>query len=351
MRVASVSRQTTDGVSIRLEPVEGVLPAFVAGQFLSLVLSIDGVEHRRAYSICSSPNDRAGLTIGCKRVANGRVSTYLCERLRQGDVVRVLGPSGTFTVRPQAGAERRFALVAGGSGITPLLSIAQSVLEFEPASSVTLLYANRARETVMFRAELDALVARHPTRLRIVHLFEVAAADEQVAVGRLDGALFESILATLLPHPLTDAEWFVCGPEPMMDAVLDVLDEKGVPADRIRRERFTTAPRPATSANAPTSPQRVVIRIGAETRAFVVTPGQTVLEAALGAGVAIPFSCALGGCGSCRVQLVSGEIAQDEPNCLLPRERAEGLTLACIARPRTNLEIVVPDPQAPRTAS
>lgn len=344
MRVVSIARQTPDAVSIRLEPVEGVSPEFVAGQFLSLALMIDGLEHRRAYSICSSPSDRQGLTIGCKRVAGGRVSNYLCDRLRPGDVVRVLGPSGAFIVRPDPNAVRRFALIAGGSGITPLLSIARAVLELEPTSSVTLLYANRDADSVMFRAELDALVAQHPARLRLAHVFEIAAAEgEQLSVGRLDRETFEALLPTLVPESSPSVEWFLCGPEPMMDAIAGALRAKGISADAIRRERFTSAPRPTTREAGSTSPRRVVVRIGAATHKMVVAPGQTVLEAATARGVPIPFSCALGGCGSCRVRVVSGEVEQDEPNCLLPRERADGLTLACIARPRTDLEIVVPD--------
>lgn len=349
MRVVAVTRETHDSVAIRLSPVSGEVPCFVPGQFLSLVVPIRGVEHRRAYSICSSASDREGLTIGCKRVPGGVVSTYLCERLRAGDLVRVLGPSGSFGVEPRASSERRVVLIAGGSGITPLLSIARTLVEAEPGSAVRLLFANRNPESVMFRGELEQLYARHPTRMHVRHVLEAGASNApDVGRGRLDRETFSRELPALLGDwSSAEAEWLVCGPTPMMEAVCQVLESAGVAQERVRQERFTAAPRPRAIAT--NESHHIAIRHGAVHGDIVALPGQTVLEAALASGVRVPFSCTLGGCGSCRIQIVSGEVDQDEPNCLLPRERAERFALACIARPRTALEIVVPAATSPRS--
>ncbi len=317
--VREVVRETPDAVTLWLEDPTGAAVPFVAGQFFTLMVPVGGEILRRAYSASSSPRDpsKVGLTI--KRVASGRASTHLVETARAGDALEVLGPSGNFTLA--SGVTAPLVLVGGGSGITPLISILREVLETEPGRAVTLVYANRTPHDVIFARALEALAAAHAGRFVVRSLFGAT----------LDAAAFAAEL-TKIPF-VADAEIYVCGPEPMMHVVREVLASRAVPASRIHEERFVSpqarAAKPARSAGA----VRVKIRLAGKEHDVLVPPGRTLLEAGLAANVAMPFSCALGGCGACRVKVRAGKVEMDEPTCLTEDERALGYVLACVGTP------------------
>jgi len=329
MRVARVVRETHDAVTLALEDVTGAPVPFAAGQFFTLFVPLPGGEiAKRAYSSSSSPLH--GVSVTVKRVHGGRVSTHLVERARAGDVLDVLGPSGGFTPSP-AGGPRRILLVGGGSGITPLMSIARTLLETEPQTRVALVYGNYALGDVIFRDALDAMVDEHAGRFVVRHVLERPGEGWTGGAGRLDGEALARELALLGEDARAASDCFLCGPDPMMRAARVCLEARGVAPASIHEERFVSAHAPSGPAS---GPQPVVVwRKGAERR-FVVPAGRTVLESALDAGVAMPFSCTVGGCGACRVRVVDGDVAMDEPNCLSPEERASGHVLACSARPR-----------------
>jgi ferredoxin-NADP reductase len=341
MRIDAKIWETPDAVTLRLAPVDGgASPAFEPGQFLTLELVIEGRTFRRAYSISSSPLDGV-IAITCKRIENGKVSTHVVERLREGDVVTVHGPSGGFVPRPATGP-RRLVLVAGGSGITPCWSIARTVLAREPDARITLIYGNRSERDVIFGAAIDALAAAEP-RLRVVHVLAEPARAGGAIRGVLDAPTFARIAAEL--HLEREpSEYFVCGPAPMMEAVRAALRARGVPAERIREERFQSPPDPDAARRAARggAPQLVTVRCRGVEHAITVPPGRTVLEAALASGVSLPFSCAIGGCGACKCRVVSGSVAMDDPNCLSPQERTEGWVLTCVGRPLGPTRLEVP---------
>lgn len=332
--VREVRRETADGTVIVLADPTGAPIRFVPGQFLTLLVTVDGEVLRRAYSICSDVDAPGTVAVCAKRIAGGRVSTYLHEHLRAGDVIPVLGPSGEFTVAPDPAARRELVLVAGGSGITPILAILRAVLAHEPGSRATLLFGNRRPEDILFRATLDELAARHE-RLAIRHVLEEPGATAATR-GRLDRATVAAELDAIAPT--VDAEYYVCGPAAAMTAVRDELVARGVPAARIHEERFATAERKA----GPRAAQTLTIRKGARVQDLVVPADATLLDAGLAAGVAMPFSCAMGGCGACAVQLVDGTVDLDEPNCLSGDERARGRILTCVARPTSACTVELP---------
>lgn len=338
VRITAVTRLTSSAVSLRLEDTSGAPIDFVAGQFLTLRVSIDGVEYRRAYSLCSSRLELPAVRIGVKEVPGGRVSEYLCRRARVGDVLDVFGPSGSFTVDTDPLAERRYVLIAGGSGITPLLAIVRAVLESEPRSSVALLYGNRSLADTMFRDELDELRGSAPERLVVRHVVETGEPGAHGRAGRLGGDVLAAELDAV--GPTADAWYFVCGPEPMMDDARCVLVGRGVSADRIRVERFTPAARAAPHPDVRTR-HTVTVRQGERLQRFDVAADVSLLEAGRAAGVSLPFSCTVGGCGSCRVRLLAGDVDMDEPNCLTADERAAGWALTCVARVRSAVEIEI----------
>jgi ring-1,2-phenylacetyl-CoA epoxidase subunit PaaE len=329
MRVVKLTRETPDAVTVTLQHLGGEPVRFAAGQFFTLFVPVGGAAEKRAYSASSSPLEPARVSVTVKRMEGGRVSTHIVERLREGDVLDVLGPSGSFTPAPATGP-RRIVLVGGGSGITPLASIARTLLATEPGTEVVLVYGNRAREDVIFHDALAALAAEHAAtgRFAVRHVLEKPPPRWTGEVGLLGGPALDRALATFVPMR---SEYFLCGPDGMMRAVHAHLAARGVPHASIHEERFVSAH--AVASAAPSSAHDVVVRSGATVHRLTVTPGRTVLEAAFDARVDMPFSCTVGGCGACRVKLTSGRVAMDEPNCLSEAERAEGWVLACMSRP------------------
>lgn len=337
LEVVERIEQTADAFTLVLREPSGAPLSFEAGQFLTLHVPIDGVIHKRAYSLCTVPSEpSAAITI--KRIAGGRVSEHLHRTMRAGASLQVLGPSGHF-VAPAPSGPRHLVFFAGGSGITPVISLAETALLREPGATVTLVFGNRGRADVIFAARLAALEASHPNRLSLIHVWEEG--DGAHHTGRLDAPMVRSILASMPTEP-GDAEHFVCGPQPMMDAVVDALRARGVASARIHQERFRS-PGAVTDARAlPTEAVTVTLRRRGKAVPLTVLPNQTVLEAALAGGVSIPFSCSMGGCAACACTLVEGEMALEEPNCLTEAERAERKVLTCVGRPLGPVTLEVP---------
>jgi ring-1,2-phenylacetyl-CoA epoxidase subunit PaaE len=328
LRVASVVRETADAVSLAFEDPAGMPIRFAPGQFFTLHVRIGDEVHKRAYSASSSALDPARVAVTIKRVHDGRVSRHLVANVREGDLIEVHGPSGVF-VPLAANAPRTLVLIGGGSGITPLSSITRTLLASEPETRIVLIYGNRAFEDIIFRTSLDALAKEHPGRLTVRHVLQTPPPDWAGGSGLLDAVALGRELDALPPGSTSGAEYFLCGPAPMMASARACLEGRGVPAATIHEERFVSA-HAATGAG---EAQPITVRMSGEDFELVVPTGKTVLETALDAGVDMPFSCTVGGCGACRVLLTSGTVAMDEPNCLSPQERADGYVLACSSRP------------------
>ncbi len=322
VRVTRIVPETNEAVSLHLEALDGKPLDHIAGQFLSFDVRVDGVKLRRAYSLANAPGDAPFVTV--KRVEGGRVSNALNE-LGEGTRLSVLGPSGSFTFEPSA-RSHTYVLIAGGSGITPIFSILQAVLRDEPTSRVALVYANRTADAIIFRKQLESLAC---DRLVVRHVLDDVD-------GRLDQANTAHVLDEL--GTPVDAPHYLCGPTPMMDAVRKTLRVRGV--ETLYEEKFVSPEARAEVAS--TLPQTCEIVVDGRSRTVPVKANQTLLDAGLAMGVSMPFSCAMGGCAACKVQLLDGEIVADEPNCLTDAEKAQGWVLACCSRPRTPCRIEVP---------
>ncbi len=315
VRVQAIERETPDSVTVTIAPVDGGPLSFAAGQYLTHCFKIDGEVHRRAYSLCVGEGAQEPA-FTCKRVEGGRVSRYVCESLQVGDEYEVRGPTGTFCL-PEGSAPLLF--VAAGSGITPCLSLMETALARDPQRAVTLLYASREQSRIIFRQRLEALAAAHPG-LRVIHVLSQPAPGWEGESGRIDSA---RVLALAPPGP--DTEVFLCGPAALMDELGAGL--AAAACSRIHREDFRSVNH-ATAAH-PQTPQTIHFRRSG--RQVEQQPGQSLLEAALAGEVALDFSCTVGGCAACKVKVLRGRIALDEPNCLSAQEQAEGYTLACSA--------------------
>ncbi len=343
LRIARIVRETSDAVSLVLEDPTGAPVPFAPGQFFTLHVSVGGEVHKRAYSASSSALDAGRVAVTVKRVADGRVSRHLVGHAHEGDAIDVLGPSGSFTPVPGQGP-RLLVLVGGGSGITPLSSIARTLLASEPDTRVVLVYGNGALEDVIFKEALDALAEEHagpPGRFQVRHVLERPPSGWGGGTGRLDGAALARELDALDDPEAAAAEYFLCGPAPMMAEARACLEQRGVASSRIREERFVSA-HAMPGAPASAESHEVTLRMRGGERRIVVAAGRTVLETALDAAIDMPFSCAVGGCGTCRVQLAQGSVVMDEPNCLSAAERASGYVLACVSRPSSACTLEVP---------
>ena len=313
--------------------------AFLPGQYLTLRQHVGGQDLRRSYSICASPAD-GELRVGVRQIRGGVFSSWLHESLREGDTLDVMPPQGKFTVPAGDGSPRHLLLVAGGSGITPMMAIARHVLATETAARVTLVYANRKSASTMFKEELEDLKNRHLARFSLFALFSREAIESPLNAGRLDQAKMASLLSGVIDvRRICDA--FVCGPHGMNDAVQAALAAAGLAPARIHIERFGVPPsaqdahlhdaRPGDAAQA----RITVIRDGL-TREFDFCADTTsLLDAAARAGLNVPFSCKSGVCATCRAKLIDGRVRMERNFALDAADMAAGFILTCQSHPLT----------------
>ena len=344
LRVAEVADDGGDALIVAFDvPAELRRSfAFTPGQYLTVRRVVDGEDLRRSYSICAAAGE--ALRVGVRRVAGGRFSSWLHEHLRAGDTIEAMEPQGHFgAVLTVPGAAPRHLLgIAGGSGITPILSILKTVLQREPSSRFTLLYGNRSAASTMFKEELEDLKNRFLTRLALHPVFSREQVDAPLNVGHLDGAKIAIFLR--LAGPVDEA--FVCGPHAMNDEAEAALLAAGVAAERIHVERFGVPPDvAATISHAPRQGDAAqatvtVIRDGLTREVPFGAADESLLAAASRAGLDVPYSCKSGVCATCRAKLLEGEVRMDRNFALDRAELAAGFVLTCQSHPLTERVVV-----------
>lgn len=343
LTVAEITPEAEDAVSLKLDvpPALAAQFAFRPGQHLTVRRTIDGEEQRRSYSLCSGLDD-GEWRIGIRQLPGGVFSTWANQTLRVGDALECMTPEGSFGPVLDPAAARHYLLIAAGSGITPLLSIARSVLAREPHSRVTLLYGNRRLASVMFREALEDLKNRYLQRFVLQHVFSREPQDVALANGHLDAAKLGELMQTLLP-PSTLDEVFLCGPNAMLDSLEATLLEAGVPAGRIHIERFgadAVAP-VALAAEAGGDAASVTVIADGVTRVLrLAADGPSVLDAARAAGLDLPYSCKSGVCSTCRARLQQGTVRMTRNFALMASDLEAGFILTCQAHP-TSAEVVI----------
>lgn len=340
LKVAEIRRETADAVSIVLEPPADARDAFrfEAGQHLTLRREFAGEDVRRNYSLCVAPSE-GRLRIGIKQTQGGLFSTFANTELKAGDVIEAMAPHGSFTFRFEPQAKRRYIAFAGGSGITPILSLVKTALETEPQSRFALLYGNRVSAAIMFLEELAALKDRFMDRLQVFHFLEDEAEEIEVFNGRLDADKCREVLGGLVDAKGADAI-FLCGPEPMMQAAEETLLAQGVPAETIRIERFTTgrpdAARSAADAALARKAQGLKMTVQLDGRRFQVpfdAEKGNILDSVRAAGHGAPYACKGGVCATCRAKVTAGTVEMRANFALTADEVAEGYVLTCQSTP------------------
>ncbi|TDQ50287.1 1,2-phenylacetyl-CoA epoxidase subunit PaaE [Actinorugispora endophytica] len=334
LTVASVERLCADAVAVAFdvpEPLAGAY-AFEPGQSLTLRRVVGGREERRSYSVCA-PVGRAPR-VGVRRVPGGLFSSWLVDEVRPGDRIEVAPPTGRFT--PDLAAAARHVLVAAGSGITPVLSVAASLLA-RTGSTVTLLYGNRRSDTVMFADELADLKDAFGPRLHLVHVLSREERESALLTGRLDAAKLEALLDALVDSDGTD-HWWLCGPYGMVCDAREVLAARGVPAERVHAELFfvdDVPPEPVhhDEPGVEGLASEVTVVLDGRTTVLTLPRGVPVLDSAQRVRSDLPFACKGGVCGTCRVRVVSGEVRMRRNYALDEAEVGAGYALSCQALP------------------
>jgi ring-1,2-phenylacetyl-CoA epoxidase subunit PaaE len=343
LTVTSIDKTIRDAVVVTLKPPEGAKAefAFRPGQYLAFRRDFDGQEIRRTYSICSGLDDGV-LQVGIKRVDGGAFSTFANEELRVGDTLQAMPPMGQFTVQIDPGASHRYLAFAGGSGITPILSIIRTVLAREPKSQVTLVYANRQLNTIMFREEIEDLKNLYMGRLRVIHVLEHDAQEIDLFTGRVTEEKCDDLFRGWIDVSSMDMA-LICGPEPMMQGIARALEAHGFDRSRIRFELFQSADqqgrlaRPVPSKAAAKAGGTILsVTLDGATRQIEMPAGATVLEAALAHDIDVPFSCRAGVCSTCRCRLTEGEVEMAANHALEDYEVAQGYRLSCQSFPLTD---------------
>jgi ring-1,2-phenylacetyl-CoA epoxidase subunit PaaE len=352
LSIKKVSPEAAGSVAITFDiPSESLEKFhFEPGQFLTLRADVNGQDVRRNYSI-SSPRSQflkhGELEIGIRPVEGGVFSNWAATQLKAGDTVKVMPPEGRFTIKKPRAIHR--VGFAAGSGITPILSIAATTLEEQTESKFTLIYGNRRMSSVMFNEALQDLKDRFPGRFTMIHILSQQAQEVDLLQGRIDADKIKSIIYALLPAKSMD-EVFICGPEAMIEVTEKALIDSGVPANRVHSERFTTSASQAhkVQADIDASKQKtssaksvhMTILLDGKEHEIALSPDEHVLDAALNAGLDLPFSCKAGVCSTCRCKVTQGEVTMDKNFTLEADEMAQGFALSCQARAATQKLVI-----------
>jgi ring-1,2-phenylacetyl-CoA epoxidase subunit PaaE len=341
LKILDVRRETEDAISVRLAPSPDAAErfCFTPGQHLTLRAEVGGEELRRNYSICAAPGET--LRIGIKRIEGGAFSSWALDGLTAGGEIEAMPPHGSFTWRFSPETSARYLGVAGGSGITPILSLTRTGLATEPESQFTLLYGNRTSDSIMFLEEIAGLKDRYLSRLQVYHFLEHEMDEVELFNGRLDAERISQVLQSLVDPATLDAA-FICGPGPMMSTAETALKAAGLAADRVLVERFTVG-RPSQSQlhadrilEERAAGLQMQVTLDGRRRQITFDPERkNILESARAAGMPAPFACKAGVCATCRAKVVSGEVQMKANYGLSAEELADGYILTCQAVPLT----------------
>ncbi len=353
--IDEIKDETPDAYTLFFQNPDPATFHYLPGQYLTLKVDVGHESLRRAFSLSSSPYTDQRLSVTIKRVIDGRVSNFIRDQLRAGDVVEMMPPMGNFTVTPDPGTALHYVLIGGGSGITPLMSILKTVLEMQPGSKVSLWLCNRDRQSIIFREELTAWSQRFPDRLHVFHTLTRPEPDWQGATGRLNRETVYDLLSELFMTDELRKKYYLCGPNGLMDEAERALEKHAVYGADIHREYYS-APVPTekevAAAYALTSPvsqelpgyfdgvnlfpaatRQVKVKLDGSISLIDVAPNQVVLQAAIESKLDPPYACKSGICTTCRAMLLSGVVAMDETEGLSTSELEEGFVLTCQCHP------------------
>jgi len=341
LKVKEIEKETEEASTIHFwHPLNEVV-AYRPGQFLTLLLPFEDKKVRRSYSMSSSPYTDVSLAITIKRVPGGFASNYLLDTIKEGDVLEAMEPSGNFFPKQEDDQTRQVVFIGAGSGVTPLFSMIKSILMVEQESEVFLLYGSRNEDSIIFKAKINALQSKYGNRFQVAHTLSQPSDEWTGETGRLNKTHILKILEKLPALEKSTAEYFLCGPDDLMEEAHRALAILAVPENKIRKESFLTAA--TTHSGEVTMEEDDTLKTreitlfyeGTEYK-LAVKPHETVLEAALNMDIDLPYSCQAGMCTACLGRCVSGKVQLDEEDALSEAELKEGFILTCVSHPMSD---------------
>jgi ring-1,2-phenylacetyl-CoA epoxidase subunit PaaE len=344
LEVADVQQETPEAivVSLRIPPELRDEFKFIHGQYVTLKLFVNNEELRRSYSICSSPLDMEEIRIAVKKVDHGRASTQLVDKLKPGMHIEAMTPMGNFHTVLNREHEHHYVAFAAGSGITPILSILKTTMRTEPKSRFTLFYGNTEEGRIIFREKLAELKTQYPDKLQVHHILSKGTHSDELFNGRITTEKAVKLLKAYVNDPL-HKEYFICGPEQMMVNVSEALEKSGVSKKHIHVELFSTPVSQegkkevahSTSPSAAGTSAVKVILDGREHELTVDPKGDAVLDAAIDAGLDVPYACKGAVCCTCKAKVLEGQVEMAMNYALTDEEVADGYVLTCQTHPRS----------------
>lgn len=339
IRITEISKQPGDNVLIQLEPVDGTIPVYEAGQFLTVLFQLKGKEIRRSYSICSSPALSEPLSIAVKLVENGEISKHLHHKTAVGDILTALYPTGIFTYSPVANIKRSVFLFAAGVGITPIISILKTALTSERFTKIVLIYSNRSQDNTLFFEELNDWQQQYPERFKLIYLFSDA---KRLQFARLNSFLIQDLVEANLEFDRSDALCYTCGPIDYMVMCRISLLSMGFRLDQIKKETYFIPEDEMDDDDMTEKEVRdkntytVLLDFNHNTYQLEVPYYKRILQVALEHDINVPYSCRAGICSSCVATCTEGGVRMDYNEILTDQEIGQGRVLICTGHPTAN---------------
>jgi len=340
LTVAEVRRETPEAVSVLFDVPETLRDAYAfdAGQYLTVRTEIGGQDMRRSYSICSAPGD-PGLRIGVKKVESGTFSSFINDALQAGDRLQVMTPEGRFVLprAPHLADRKTYVAIAAGSGITPILSLAATILSDDASAEFVLIYGNRTSQDILFKTDFEDLKDRYLGRVSVFHMLSRESHDLPLLSGRIDGSKVKSVIGPVVrPQDIEAA--FLCGPGDLIDRARAALMELGIAPERIKTEMFFADGEPVraartASAQVGSEDSTVDVILDGARSTIAIRGGETIIDAATRSGMDLPFSCRGGMCCTCRAKVVEGAVEMALNYSLEAWELQAGFVLTCQGRP------------------
>lgn len=329
LTVSDIRKEANEAFTIEFVNVPSVFRDYSAGQHLTIKVNRHGEILYRTFSISSVPNAGNSLTLTIKKIKDGKVTNYLADSLRVGDTLEVTAPSGQFFINPEPAHQKHYVMIAGGSGITPIYSMIGAILKFEPKSKITLLYANRNLNSIIFKEKLEQWTTEFSTQLEVKHFLSEEENPKKAIKGYITRIFLEEMLKQ---YGKSKLDFYLCGPEIMTNKLLDDLASLGVAKDKIHRELFLISTQTQESAS---QKAQVSAKVLSKTYQFETQDGKTILQSGIEQNVPLPFSCQNGLCGICKMKCIQGRVIMKSNQVLTEQDLKDGYILTCQSLPQT----------------